>query len=51
MFMPRTAEFKAEDLMLEIQLTQPILQLEAGCFVSYVMIKHIYIYFCNCKIL
>lgn len=35
-FMPRTAEFKAEDLMLEIQMTQPILQVEAGHFVSLV---------------
>jgi Bardet-Biedl syndrome 9 protein len=35
-FMPRTAEFKPEDLMLEIQMTQPILQLEAGHFVSLV---------------
>ncbi|XP_028409077.1 protein PTHB1-like [Dendronephthya gigantea] len=33
-FMPRTAEFKPEDLMLEIQMTQPILQVEAGYFVS-----------------
>lgn len=33
-FMPRTAEFKPEDLMLEMRLTQPILQVEAGYFVS-----------------
>ncbi|XP_046859172.1 protein PTHB1-like [Xenia sp. Carnegie-2017] len=33
-FMPRSAEFKPEDLMLEIQMSQPILQVEAGRYVS-----------------
>ena len=35
-FMPRSAEFKPEDLMLEIQMSQPILQVEAGRYVSLV---------------
>lgn len=35
-FAPRTAEFKPEDLMLELHMTQPILQVEAGQFVSLV---------------
>jgi hypothetical protein len=38
--MPRTAEFKPEDLMLEIRMTQPILQVEAGHFVSLVFCEH-----------
>ena len=44
-FMPRTAEFKAEDLMLEIQMTQPILQVEAGHFVSLVSKQRGFVYF------
>jgi len=33
-FHPKTPQFKAEDLMLEMQLQQPILQLKSGKFVS-----------------
>lgn len=33
-YSPKEAQFKAEDLMLEVQLQQPILQVESGKFIS-----------------
>ena len=33
-FTPKKDGFKAEDLMLELQMDSPILQMEAGQFVS-----------------
>lgn len=33
-FVPKAGEFRPDNLMLEVQLSQPILQVEAGKFVS-----------------
>lgn len=33
-YCPKPPHFKPDDLMLEVQLQQPILQVEAGKFVS-----------------